>query len=169
MNFTIAEFMKLGLSPTSYFYLYAIITEDESLLNHIKNKLTSKRHNQVLTELQSNGYIKLNADFTWKARQKFVNLQRKIKPEIDFDVFWHKYHKVTKLKKTDLQAALKHWSKLTNNEKELALNNIQPYFNSLPTYSTGKPVKKARTYLSDKNFNDEFKPVPDGVDINRMI
>ena len=48
----------------------------------------------------------------------------------------------------------KYWNKLKSGEKIRAINNIQPYFDSL---NDKKYCKKARTYLSDKNFNDEFK------------
>ena len=76
------------------------------------------------------------------------------KKEHMFITFWNRWHLITKLPKTDMQAAKKYFSKLTKAEKEKALSNIQPYFDSLkdPQY-----CKKARTYLRDKNFNDEFR------------
>jgi len=77
--------------------------------------------------------------------------------DTDFEEFWKKYHEVTGLKKTDYQAAKKHWGRLTKVHRKLALENIEKYFLSLPTYNSGKPVKKARTYLADKNFLDEFE------------
>ena len=92
-----------------------------------------------------------------------ILLQRVIKaiesnePDTNFDEFWNKYHEVTGLKKTDYQPAKKYWDKLTKRDRKSALDNIENYFVSLPTYSTGKPIKKARTYLADKNFNDEFE------------
>jgi len=71
-----------------------------------------------------------------------------------FDFFWDEFHKTTGKNKTDREAALKYWVKLTEQEKEKAVKSISPYFNSI---DNPKFVKKARTYLSDKNFNDEFK------------
>jgi len=79
------------------------------------------------------------------------------KNTILFSQFWDSYHSITKLKKTDNEAALKYWKKLTDEEKQKAIDNIKPYYDSL---SDKKYCKKARTYLSDKNFNDEFKIVP---------
>ena len=72
----------------------------------------------------------------------------------DFDGFWESYHDITGLPKTDKDAALKHWKRLTKKERSLALERIKPYFESL---SNSKYCKKARTYLADKNFNDEFE------------
>ena len=73
--------------------------------------------------------------------------------EIFFDVFWDSYHEITKRTKTDKEAALKYWKKLKEAEKQKAIEMIHPYFNSL---SDTKYCKKARTYLADKNFNDEY-------------
>jgi len=75
---------------------------------------------------------------------------------ISISLFWDSYHDITKLKKTDFQAASKYWDKLNDNERQKAIDNIKPYFDSL---SDKKYCKKARTYLADKNFNDEFKKV----------
>lgn len=68
--------------------------------------------------------------------------------------FWDSYHAITGLRKTDLQAAQKYWDKLSDIERQKAIDNIKPYYDSL---KDKKYCKKARTYLADKNFNDEFK------------
>jgi len=73
--------------------------------------------------------------------------------KIQFDKFWNHYHEVTKLNKTDKESAFKYFKKLSLDEKRLAYKNAKPYFESL---KDKKYCKKARTYLSDKNFNDEF-------------
>lgn len=70
-----------------------------------------------------------------------------------FEKFFDLYHKISGLPKTDKQAAFKYWKKLTMKEREKAIENIKPYINSI---SDKKYIKKARTYLADKNFNDEF-------------
>lgn len=71
-----------------------------------------------------------------------------------FFIFWDKYHLITKRNKTDKESTLKYWNKLKESEKEKAINTIQNYYDSL---NDKKYCKKARTFLSDKNFNDEFK------------
>jgi len=71
-----------------------------------------------------------------------------------FDTFWNDYHAITKLSKSDKEPTKKHWDKLTNKEKEIAILHIQKFYDSLKDKNY---CKKARTYLSDKNFNDEFK------------
>jgi hypothetical protein len=69
-----------------------------------------------------------------------------------FVVFWDSYHLITNKEKTDKEATIKYWNKLKNSECEKAIEMITPYFNSL---NDKKYCKKARTYLADKNFNDE--------------
>lgn len=81
--------------------------------------------------------------------------EKKGKEEL-FTTFWDKWHSITGQPKTDMQAAKKYFLRLTKSEKEKALLNIHPFFNSLRDKSY---CKKARTYLRDKNFNDEFKTI----------
>jgi len=81
-----------------------------------------------------------------------------------FETFWIAYHSITSMKKTDRNAAEKYWKKLTDQERVKAQENITPYYNSI---KDKKYIKKARTYLNDKNFNDEFQePTPVGVSVN---
>jgi len=75
--------------------------------------------------------------------------------KIDFSIFWDSYHLITGLKKTDSDSAKKYWNKLNISEQQKAIDNIKLYFDSL---NDKRYCKKARTYLSDKNFNDEFIP-----------
>ena len=55
--------------------------------------------------------------------------------------------------KSDKEAAIKKWNQLKKGEKDKAVQMIEAYYNHLPDK---KYCKKARTYLNDKNFNDEF-------------
>ena len=55
--------------------------------------------------------------------------------------------------KTDKEAALKYWKQLDQTEQKKAVENIQSYYDCLRDKNY---CKKARTYLDDKNFNDEF-------------
>ena len=70
-----------------------------------------------------------------------------------FDEFWTSYHLICNQKKTDREPALKRFNRLTVIEQQKAIDNIKKYYLSL---SDVKYCKKARTYLADKNFNDEF-------------
>ena len=78
----------------------------------------------------------------------------KDKDKDNITAFWDLYHQITGLIKTDKEATLKYWGKLKPDEQQKAIDNVKPYFDSL---NDKKYCKKARTYLSDKNFNDEFR------------
>lgn len=84
--------------------------------------------------------------------------------EAAFNEFWDEYHEVTGLAKTDRDAALKHWKKLTKTERKNATAHILDYYNSL---NNPKYCKKARTYLADKNFNDEYEKTDGGFIVPR--
>lgn len=71
-----------------------------------------------------------------------------------FNIFWDYFHKTTKTNKSDKEPAFKYWVKLSLEEQRNAYKYVKPYYESL---KDKKYCKKARTYLSDKNFNDEFK------------
>ena len=81
--------------------------------------------------------------------------KREEKKRKDIDEFWDLYHSISKKLKSDLQPSIKHWDKLTEIEKEKAKSNIQSYVDSV---NDPKYIVKARTYLADKKFNDEFNP-----------
>ena len=84
--------------------------------------------------------------------------KRKEKKRKDIDEFWDLYHSISNMPKSDKEAANKFWSKLTEIEKDNAKCNIQSYIDSVPD---PKYIVKARTYLSNKRFNDEFQsPIP---------
>lgn len=162
MEFSFKEFVESGLSPNAYILLYCLVHDEAD----IKDNLAYTEWEYE--ELQNHGYIKIQeTDIIY--RQKLLDLRAQINPEPQFDEFWNKYHDITGQRKSDLQAALKHWKKLSKVEKKLAIDNIKPYFYSLPVYSTGRPVKKARTYLSGKNYNDEFSYKEEKSSINKMI
>lgn len=76
-----------------------------------------------------------------------------------FNEFWDKYHLITGKQKTDKEPTLKHWNKLNDADRRKAIDNIENYTKSL---SDKKYCKKARTYLADKNFNDEFEIAVNG-------
>ena len=166
MNFEIEEYKDMDLSPNAYLLLYSLVIEDTELQSQINNKTGNSEFRIALYELQEQGYIIRDNFLVFK--KKVLSLRDKINPEPQFEEFWNKYHEVTGLHKTDLQAANKYWIKLTKNEKQKALDNIQNYYDSLPVYSTGRPVKKARTYLGDKNFNDEFEIIETKSSLNKM-
>lgn len=73
--------------------------------------------------------------------------------ESSFEKFWDKYHKLTGLRKTDISEAKKYFNRLTLQERKRAIDNIEKYIAS----NDKRYYKKARTYLSHKNFDDEFK------------
>jgi hypothetical protein len=88
-----------------------------------------------------------------QSKVKYSKVDNRIVNE--FESFWLNYHLITSKRKTDKDAAFKHWKKLTDIEQQKSIGMIREYFDSL---SDKKYCKKARTYLADKNFNDEFQP-----------
>jgi hypothetical protein len=91
--------------------------------------------------------------------------ESKDEDESEFETFWELYHKETKKPKSDKDAAIKKWNKLNKKEKQLAIDKIPEYA------KTNKPefLKKARTYLGDKNFNDEMKSTKDKTEEQKYI
>jgi len=78
----------------------------------------------------------------------------------DFENFFDEFHRITGKAKEKKLPAFKHWGKLTKAEKILALEKITPFSKSK---DNPKYLSIARTYLADKNFNDEFEPVKTGI------
>jgi hypothetical protein len=127
------------------FVIMALINSGENIEEYHYSK-------HILQNLEDNMYIKLSEN-NWLLRGKGRELFES-KASVTFEEFWNHYHTVTHLAKTDRAAAEKYWKRLKSKEKELAIEKVQAYYNSL---NDKKFCRKARTYLENKNFNDEFK------------
>ena len=154
----IAKQMLTSVEQITTIINYCIDTCE--LFNSDGEYITSDRVNRNInkrTQLSEKRSIAGKASAS--VRQKSTNVnkgkEKKVK-EINNNItkFWDSYHSITSLPKTDYQAALKYWNKLSESEQQKAIENIKPYFDSL---KDKKYCKKARTYLADKNYNDEFK------------
>lgn len=84
----------------------------------------------------------------------------------DFEEFWNRYHQITGIPKKDKAAAEKYHKKLSATDRQKAIDNITQYFDSL---SDKKYCRMARTYLENKNFNDEFRSHQPGVNGSEVI
>lgn len=141
-------------------FLKLLFNKEEELFKELYSKGGKSLISNYAVALENKQYIKiLGNDYgsidNYAVRVKTEELFKEEKADNkSFDEFWNKYHEITKTLKTDKVPTIKYWRGLTKKERTLAYNNIQSYFNSL---TDKKYCKKARTYLSDKNFLDEFK------------
>lgn len=103
----------------------------------------------------SNAKAKPQQKYSYKDNNKDNN-KDKYSKEDQFEFFWTQYHLITKIQKTDKVPAFNYFKKLTLDERRKAYTMIQGYSDS---NKDKQYIKKARTYLSDKCFNDEFKAV----------
>lgn len=143
----------------SRFEKYEFLTNESTMQNRLiticnwgkyqntKSEINKDANNQLTNDQQS-----ANKQLTTNNNDNKENNDNK-DINIEFENFFDEYHRITKLSKSDKAAALKKWKTLTVSERKKALDKIQDYYNSL---SDKKYCKKARTYLNDKNFNDEF-------------
>jgi hypothetical protein len=162
MNPLIIELDEItsNLTPGELLTLKSIYTSNKKAFEKLSNEYGSYIPN-VLESLQNKLYIKIQGE-------EFDELICREKAEllfsekgITFEEFWDLYHTVTHLPKTDNKPARSKWNRLTKGKKKLAIDNIRAYYDSL---SDKRYCKKARTYLEDENFMDEFKPRQDEND-----
>jgi len=115
-----------------------------------KQESTNSTSVESVEQESTNSTVSVNDSVT-------VNVSdiKKEKKEL-FIIFWDKYHSITNQPKTDRDPSLKYWDKLSIEEMQKAIDNIQPYYDNIKDYGKGKMPKKARTYLCDKNYNDEY-------------
>ena len=100
--------------------------------------------------MQPNAYPPMQIDAHYPNTTINPNTKDPIKA---FSLFWDDYHSITGKAKTDKEACLKYWNKLKADERLKAHKSISAYSKT----NDLKYLKKAYTYLRDKNFNDEFK------------
>ena len=148
------------LTPGELLVLKSIYTGNKKAFEKLSNEYGSYIPN-MLESLQNKLYIKIQGE-------EFDELICREKAEllfsekgITFEEFWDLYHTITHLPKTDNKPARSKWNRLTKGKKKLAIDNIRAYYDSL---SDKKYCKKARTYLEDENFMDEFKSRQDEND-----
>lgn len=105
-------------------------------------------------KLQANTQAKHQANSEYEYENNIV-VNKEEKTDSLFEGFWEEYHNRTTKPKEDKEAAFKKWKQLTKEEKRKAIDMIEAYSRSNdPRY-----LKKARTYLGDKSFNNEFSIV----------
>ena len=131
------------LSYSEYLLLQSI--EDVPKDELIKDELDRN----ILYFLEAKNYIRI------LKREIEVTEKWNVKENVDFEEFWQNYHVGTGKPRTDKEPARKHWNRLKPYEKIKAadIDIISNYCSNTEfTY-----IKKARTYLADKNFNDEYE------------
>src|SRR5574344_568424 len=162
MNPLIIELDEItsNLTPGELLTLKSIYTSNKKAFERLSNEYGRYIPN-VLESLQNKLYIKIQGE-------EFDELICREKAELLFsekgmtgEEFWNLYHTITHLPKTDNKPARSKWNRLTKGKKKLAIDNIRAYHDSL---SNKRYCKKARTYLEDENFMDEFKPRQDEND-----
>ncbi len=73
--------------------------------------------------------------------------------KIAFSHFMDTYSEMTHTPRINVGRAQRAWHKLTMHERELALNNIEQYYNNLPN---AHYCMQAASYLADKAFLDKY-------------
>jgi hypothetical protein len=133
-----------------------VVTIILGLPNSVKESVLGKGYQSIQKDYQSilNTLLKYEEEVLEEEEEE--EEERKVEDVFSFEDFWIKYHSITNQSKTDKEPALKYWNKLSNSDKQKAIDNIQLYYDNIKDYGKGKMPKKARTYLSDKNFNDEY-------------
>lgn len=147
---------KLGLSPTDYCVLICIqdgifppwLNPDVIAHNKVYKMITDK--------LEHNMWIANSVDGLMLRKKGLDLLTDNV--NVKFDVFYDKYRKVTGLLKTERTATEKYWNKLKVKDKQLALDTIELYYSNNKEYP-----HKARTYLSERHFEDEFNETKNNV------
>ena len=162
MNPIIIELDEIisDLTPGELLVLKAVYTGNKKAFERLLNAYSSYIP-KMLESLQNKLYIKIQGDsfeelvYREKANQLFAE------KGVTFEEFWDVYHTITHLPKTDLKPTKLKWNRLTKGKKRKAIANIRLYYESL---NDKKYCKKARTYLEDEAFENEFKSKQDEND-----
>lgn len=112
-------------------------------------KDTNKDDNKEPTKSQQSS----NKDLTPKEEGKEDKNDKEEIIKGNFELFWNHFHKITDKPKEKKEAAFKHWKKLKLDEQRKAYAQIEKFSKSK---NDKQYLVIARTYLSDKVFNDEF-------------
>jgi hypothetical protein len=134
-------------------YIFLLMLYEKVEWNKFSYLLSGEELQQMIENLEKTMYI-TNSEEGYVLRGKGRELFEVPDKGISFDEFWNNYHTITRLSKTDKEAAKTYWKRLTVKERFKANEMIQAYYDSL---NNKIYCRKARTYLENKNFNDEYK------------
>jgi len=154
MNPIIIEIDELtpNLTPGELLVLKSVYTGNKKAFEALSKAYPTHIPN-VLEGLQKKLYIKITGDDfeTIICRENAEQLLGD--KGSNFEEFWDRYHIICHLPKTDLKPAKLKWNRLTKGKKMKAIANIKTYYDSL---NDKRYCKKARTYLEDEAFENQF-------------
>lgn len=152
INVDLALLKRIKLTPDEYCILWCLFNSCSPDWIDLGTKEDYQYYVNNLKSLEQKLWIKkLSGEIEFRKKSEDLF---KDEDDVDFEDFWDKYHDVVKeRKKTDKVPAEKYWIKMSRAEKRKAYSSIQSYYDSVDNKTY---CKKARTYLSDKNYNDEF-------------
>lgn len=81
-----------------------------------------------------------------------INPKKKVANE-RFQVFWDGYHNTTQLPKVNIAKAQREWKKLSSEEQQKAIDNIEEYYFHQTNF---KFLMQGATYLANKAFLNEY-------------
>ena len=146
----LSKWRMIELKSNNRFTIVSICNWDNYQSLDFKNEQRSNNDRTTIEQRSNNDRTHLKKV---EERKKEKN-----KDIVLFDEFCEKYHQVTKIPMTDKASTIIKFKKLKKAEKQKAIDSIENYYTSLPDK---KYCKKARTYISAKSFNDEFKKQED--------
>lgn len=92
-----------------------------------------------------------------KVKKNNTDDLKKKSPEEKFFLFWECYHEITLKEKTDKEPAFRKWKRLTLSQQQDAYKGIEKYADWCKRkYGNSNYIKKARTYLNDKTWEDDL-------------
>lgn len=149
------------LTLLEFIVLCIIATDKDVIPKLIDDRLHSELEDDfhtTLGKLEELLYIKLSGDEI-ELRKKTTDLFPENKG-VEFEEFWTKYHAITGKRPSDKEPSKKYWRRMTAKEKNKAIDDEQlKAYKEFVIREQGGHFYKARTYLSNKNYNDEFKSV----------
>ena len=103
------------------------------------------------TEYQINQIQVVDYD-KWTGKSVMGHEKKKTRTEEEFEQFWSEYHEKTQLRKVDIGTARREWQKLSQKERNLAIEKIDSYCEFI---GNRMYCKNAFNYLKAKSFYDE--------------
>ena len=153
----------------TFFYEKALNSIEKSKNQYSANIIALSKNDKALDNALDKAFIKHDTKQSESTGQSIDSIDKQItinKETINndtdkthysvtetFDMFWEHYHTTTQKKKESKEPAFKQWKKLSLEERRKAYVMATPYSKT----NEEKYLVKARTYLSDKRFNDEFE------------
>ena len=142
-----------GESPHSLLHWASLLGWKRTQTRHFFNAMIKEGIIERLPSPNGMMRIRVNNYDLWTGKLKAYETGNS-SSDRSFHLFWEKYHEMTQTAKVNIGRARREWKKLSEPERQAAIESVEEYYCHL---NDTRFCKQAAMYLADKAFLNEYE------------